>query len=64
MNHIWKQSELKYMLEVYTDTPSKTIADKLNVNLKCVYNKAKEIGLRKSKDYLRENCLMIKPHLK
>lgn len=64
MNHIWKQSELNYMRTVYHNTPSKMIAEKLNVNLKCVYNKAKELGLRKSKDYLRENCLMIKPHLK
>lgn len=63
MNHTWRTSELKALQISYHNTPSKVIADRLGLNVKQVYNKAFELGLKKSKAYLRENWEMIQPGL-
>jgi hypothetical protein len=48
----WTESELKTLRAEYSDTPAKTIAEKLGRSLQAVYGQAKKFGLEKSPEFL------------
>ena len=62
MRHKWTEKELEYLRINYADISTKEIATKLNLSLSCVYNKAYDLCIYKSAEYIAKNCRTITPN--
>ena len=62
MRHNWTKKEIEYLRINYSDMSTKEIAANLNLSASCVYNKAYDLGLYKSPEYIAKNCRMITPN--
>ncbi|MGQ1889148.1 HNH endonuclease signature motif containing protein [Thermophagus sp. OGC60D27] len=52
--HYYTEAEKEYIRENYPNKPSKEIANHLGVSLKSVYNQARAMGLKKTKECVAE----------
>ena len=50
---VFSKNEVKILKKMFRSTSSKEIAAKLNRNVKSVDNKASQLGLKKTKKYLK-----------
>ena len=49
---LWTEGMLSVLRKYYPNTPSKEVAEMIGVNVVTLTTKAKELGLRKDKDYM------------
>lgn len=50
--HRWSSKKIKLLMRLYPETPNVIIAEQLKLPVSCVVNKAFQLKLRKSKEYL------------
>ena len=55
--HEWTEEELEYLIEHFPTEAGCDIADHLGLSAPCVCNKAKDLGLKKSKEYDRRSYI-------
>lgn len=50
--HIWTEAECKTLSDLYPDTPTDQIAERMAISIRKIYAKVYQLGLRKSEAYL------------
>ncbi len=50
---VFSKNEVKILKKMFRSTSTKAVAAKLNRNMKSVDNKASQLGLKKTKKYLK-----------
>lgn len=54
MKNKWRQDDIDYLIEHYSNTSNKELAEKLGISIKRLTNKSKSLNLKKSKEH-KEN---------
>jgi hypothetical protein len=56
MRKYWTKEMLEYLKSNYANESSQSIADRFDIKLNAVYNKAFVLGLKKSTEYIEKHC--------
>jgi hypothetical protein len=56
MRKYWTKEMLEYLKTNYANESSQSIADRFDIKLNAVYNKAFVLGLKKSTEYIEKHC--------
>ena len=56
MKHTWTNFEHKSLIQDYSNTPSKVLAERYGVSVYAIYARAYSLGIKKDKSY-RASCM-------